>query len=153
MFAELLITALIWATAAIVISLVVSVGLMRWLGLPFKKLVHEIEDVQNTAVGACFFIVSLTVSLFVSVYFSNGFSEETAAFADSVLWFVTGLVACWIYIAIILVVIRRTLGRVPDESTYRYLRRELIEEQNAALAFFLGGVTVPPFIAVLFQIL
>lgn len=152
MFAELLITALIWATAAIAISLLVSVGLMRWLGLPLKKLIHEIEDVQNTAVGACFFIVSLTVSLFVSVYFSDGFSE-TQSFGDSMLWFVGGLVSCWLYTAIILVVIRRALGRVPNESTYRYLRRELIEEQNAALAFFLGGVTVPPFIAVLFQIL
>lgn len=152
MFAELLIAALIWATAAIVISVGVSIGLMRWLGLPLKKLVHEIEDVQNTAVGACFFIISLTVSLFVSVYFSDGFSE-TQSFGDSAAWFVGGLVACWVYIAIILVLIRRSLGRVPNESTYRYLRRELIEEQNAALAFFLGGITVPPFIAVLFQIL
>jgi uncharacterized membrane protein YjfL (UPF0719 family) len=152
MFGELMLTALIWATAAIVISLTVSIGLMRWLGLPLKQLIHEIEDVQNTAVGACFFIISLTVSLFVSVYFSTGFSR-IESFVDSAVWFASGLVICFVYIVVILTVIRRAIDRVKTETTYQYLRRELIEEQNAALAFFLGGITMPPFLAVLFQII
>ena len=32
------------------------------------------------------------------------------------------------------------MGRVNNESVYGYIRREVILEQNAALAFFLGGL-------------
>lgn len=152
MFVELMLAALAWATAAIVISLLVSVALMRMLGLKPKDLVHEIEEVQNPAVGACFFIVALTTSLFISVYSSGGFSV-VRSFADSALWFASGLLVSAVYVVVLLTVAQRVMDRQKGEALYQYLRRELVEEQNAALAFFLGGLTMPPFIAVLFQIL
>lgn len=150
--AEQLLAAFLWATLAIVVSQVVGVGIMWWLGLPPKKLIHEIEDVQNTAVGASFFIISLTAAIFIGVYFSNGFSE-VQTFGNSAAWFISGLVLSVIYIAVIFAIAHRIMGRVNNESVYGYMRREIIEEQNAALAFFLGGLAVTPFIAVLFQIL
>ncbi len=152
MSAELLLAALGWATLSIVVSQAVGITLMRWLGLPLKQLIHEIEDVQNVAVGASFFIISLTTSLFISIFFSDGFtgSEEVGT---SVLWFIAGLVLAWVYVAIIFMIAHRLMGRVNNENVYMYLRREIVEEQNAALAFFLGGLSFPPFISIVFQII
>lgn len=152
MSAELLLAALGWATLSIVVSQVVGITLMRWLGLSVKQLIHEIEDVQNVAVGASFFIISVTTSLFISVFFSAGFTglEE---FGTSALWFVIGLLLAFVYVAIIFAIAHRLMDRVNNETVYTYLRREIIEEQNAALAFFLGGLSFPPFISIVFQII
>lgn len=152
MSAELLLAALGWATLSIVVSQVVGITLMRWLGLSVKQLIHEIEDVQNVAVGASFFIISVTTSLFISVFFSAGFTglEE---FGTSALWFVIGLLLAFVYVAIIFAIAHRLMDRVNNETVYMYLRREIIEEQNAALAFFLGGLSFPPFISIVFQII
>lgn len=152
MSAELLLAALGWATLSIVVSQAVGITLMRWLGLSVKQLIHEIEDVQNVAVGASFFIISVTTSLFISVFFSAGFTgiEE---FGTSALWFVIGLVLASVYVAIIFAIAHRLMDRVKNETVYMYLRREIIEEQNAALAFFLGGLSFPPFISIVFQII
>lgn len=152
MFLESFIAAIGWSILSIVVSQTISVGLMWWLGLSPKKLAHEIEDVQNVAVGAVFFIVSLSVSLFVGVYFSNGFTEFTS-FADSALWFVSGLVMGLVLMTVIFFIAHRLLDRLEGETVYRYIRRELIEEQNAALAWFLGGLSIPVFIAAVFQII
>ncbi|MEO0565645.1 MAG: hypothetical protein AAF125_26290, partial [Chloroflexota bacterium] len=45
--------------------------------LPPKRLRKEIEDVQNPAVGASFFVVSLTVALFVSMFTTALFDPGT----------------------------------------------------------------------------
>lgn len=45
------------------------------------------------------------------------------------------------------------MGRQPGETVYTYLRREIIDEQNASLAFFLGGLSVAPFISIMFQLI
>lgn len=152
MSAELLLAALGWATLSIVVSQAVGITLMWWLGLSLKQLIHEIEDVQNVAIGASFFIISLTTSLFISIFFSDGFtgSEE---FGSSALWFIAGLVLAWVYVAIIFILAHRLMSRVNNENVYMYLRREIVEEQNAALAFFLGGLSFPPFISIVFQII
>ena len=47
----------------------------------------------------------------------------------------------------------RIMGIEDNESFMDYVRRELVEEQNASLAFFLGGLMITPFIAVIFQII
>lgn len=150
--AEQLFAAFLWSTLAIVISQAVGIGIMWWLRLPPKKLIHEIEDVQNNAVGASFFIISVTVSLFISIYFSSGFTN-VQSFADSAVWFIAGLMMAVAYIAIIFAIAHRIMGRINNESVYGYIRREIIEEQNAALAWFLGGLSFSPFIAVIFQII
>jgi len=141
-----------WSIGATLIAQLVSITLMWWLGLPPKKLSHEIEDVQNTAVGACFFIVSLTAGLFVGIFTSNGFTDAQD-FITSTGWIVLalflGVTLMWMGFEIA----HRVMGPIEGESTKRYIQREIVEEQNAALAFLLGGLAVTPFIAVIFQVI
>lgn len=149
---ESILAAVAWTTLAIVVSQATSIAIMWWLGLPLKKLIHEIEVVQNAAVGASFFIISLTASLFIGVYFSEGYSP-TQEFGDSAAWFITGLLISAIYVAFAFAIAHRLMGRENNESVYGYMRREIVEEQNTSLAFFLGGISVSPFIAMVFQII
>lgn len=147
-----------WAVLATLVAQLISVMLMWWLGLPPKKLVREIEDIQNPAVGATFFIVSLAAGLFISIFASDGFSVNSPdyqdpGFAANAGWiaiaFIVGTVLTWISFEIA----HRVMGVENEESTFRYIQRELIEEQNASLAFFLGGLAIVPFIAVIFQVI
>lgn len=145
-----IISALIWTTFAVLISQAVSVFVLWGLGLSPSKLIHEIEVVQNAAVGAIFFIISLTTAIFISVSASDGFSGYES-FGDSVIWMGGGIAIATLYVAISFMIAHRVMGRENNESVYRYIQRELIEEQNASLAFFLGGIGIVPYIAVLFQ--
>ena len=79
-FGELALSAVVWATLVTLVSQGVSILVVWWLGLPPKKLVHEIEVVQNPAVGAIFFIITLTVSLFISQWAAL-FTVEMAVLA------------------------------------------------------------------------
>jgi hypothetical protein len=63
--------------------------------------------------------------------------------------FILGTVLTWISFELA----HRAMGVENEESTYRYIQRELIEEQNASLAFFLGGLAIVPYIAVIFQVI
>jgi hypothetical protein len=152
MSVELVISAILWTTLAVIISQGVSIVLMRWLGLPPSKLVREIVDVQNTAVGACFFIISLGASIFVSLMTSAGFTPDPPAL-ESALWIVGGVVVAMIYTAIMFVITHRILGVKKGEGVVAYMRREIVTEQNAALALFLGGLAITPFIAVALQLI
>lgn len=151
MFIQLLLSALGWATFATLVAQAVSIGVLWWLGLHPRKLSHEIENTQNTAVGACFFIISIAASIFISTISSSGFTSDSTTL-DSLIWITLGLVLASIYTWIAFEIAHRAFGK-ENESLYKYLRRELIDEQNAALAFFLGGLSVAPFIAVTFQII
>jgi hypothetical protein len=148
-FVELAISAVLWATFATVISQLVGIAVMWALGLPPRKLVAEIVDVQNPAVGATFFIISLTASIFVSVL--SGGPPTVAEPLETALWIIGGLLLAVLYTTLAFAIAHRLMG-VKDEGLYKYIRRELISEQNAALAFFLGGLAVAPFIAILYQI-
>ena len=152
MFAQQMLAALGWATLSILAAQAAGIGLMWWLGLPPKKLVHEIEDVQNTAVGASFFVVSVAASIYIGVFFSAGYTSEQD-FIGSAIWFLGGLLASFIYVYIIFVIAHNLMDRVENETVYHYLRREIVEEQNAAMALFLGGLSISPFIAMVFQII
>lgn len=151
-FLSLVGEALFWATLAIVISQVASIVVMRLLGLPPAKLVKEIEDVQNPAVGACFFIISLTASFFVGFMTTDGFTPDPSAL-ESAAWIIGGVLLGFLYTALIFIIAHRVMGRENNESVYGYIRREIVLEQNAALAFFLGGLAVSPFISIVFQLL
>lgn len=151
MFVELVVSAIAWATFTIIVSQLACILIMWGLGLPPRKLAQEIQDVQNTAVGAIFFIVSLTAAIFVSVLSSAG--PTVAQPLETLVWIVGGLLIATIYVAILFIIAHRIMGRQPGENVYTYIRRELIKEQNAALAFFLGGLATTPFIAVVYQIM
>jgi hypothetical protein len=145
-------SALFWATLAIVISQAVSILVMWSLGLPPGKLVKEIEDVQNPAVGAIFFVISLTATIFVGFMTSDGFTPDPSAL-ESAAWIIGGVLLGILYTILSFIIAHRVMGRVNNESVYGYIRREVILEQNAALAFFLGGLIVSPFISIVFQLL
>jgi hypothetical protein len=152
MFVEAAISAIVWSAISIVISQAIGILLMWWLGLPPRKLIHEIEDVQNPAVGACFFILSLTASLWVGALASDGFTI-TESFLTGAGWIIGGLLVAAGFTALNFMIAHRLMGRLNNENVYRYLRREIIEEQNASLAFFMGGLAISPFLAVLFQVI
>jgi hypothetical protein len=151
-FLEAVGSALFWATFAIVISQVASIAVMYLLGLPPSKLVKEIEDVQNPAVGACFFVISLTATLFVGFMTTDGFTPDPPGL-ESAAWIIGGVLLGFVYMMLIFIIAHRLMGRQPNESVYGYIRREIVLEQNAAVALFLGGLAVSPFISIVFQLL
>lgn len=153
MLIDQIIAALLWTTLAVVVSQATSFFVIWGLGLSPKRLVHEIEDVQNPAVGAMFFSISLAVALYIGIFFSSGYSTSETTFGQSALWFVVGLLIAHLYMILTLFIVHRLMDRKNDENVYQYLRRELVEEQNVSLALFLGGLTITPFIAVVFQII
>lgn len=139
-----------WSILSILIAQGTSIAIMTILGLPPKKLIHEIEEVQNAAVGAVFFIVSITVAFFVGMFTTNGYTDAGGVLPGAA-WivgaFIMGMGFTWINF----IVAHRVMGRENDETVLDYIRRELVLEQNASLAFFLGGLSIVPFISVLFQ--
>lgn len=141
-----------WSLLTILVSQGVSVALMWWLGLPPRKLVHEIEEAHNTAVGACFFIVSLTVSFFISQFVTDGYTEVDS-FILGAAWIVGALLMGTVFMWLSFMVAHRVMGRENDETVLQYIQRELIEEQNASLAFFLGGLAIVSFISVIYQVI
>jgi uncharacterized membrane protein YjfL (UPF0719 family) len=149
---ELVISALFWTTLTVVVSQGVSILLMWSLGLPPAKLAHEIVEIQNTAVGACFFVISLGASIFTGLMASGGFTPDPG-FLESTAWIIGGVVVAGLYAALLFLLAHRILAPKKGEGFYHYVRREIITEQNAALALFLGGLAITPFIAVVFQLI
>jgi hypothetical protein len=152
MSVELILSALFWMTFATVVSQAVAILLMAWLGLPPGKLAHEIVEIQNPAVGASFFIISLAASIFISLMSSSGFTPDPT-FAEGAAWIIGGLVVAALYVSVIFMIAHRLLNPRKGEGLYKYMQREIIEEQNVALTFFLGGLSITPFIAVVFQLI
>ncbi len=151
----LILEAVMWTVIIILISQIISFTIVAWLGVPPNKIEHEIEEKQNAAVGAIFFIVTLVTTLFVSVLSSNGFTEVESA-ATGAMWIFGGVAFGTILTFLNIFIVFRWMGqeeRAAGESMYRYIQRELIDEHNLAFAFFIGALAVAPYIAVLFQIL
>lgn len=149
---EPVVSAIVWTTVATVVSLLVSVGLMRLLGIAPSALPHEICEVQNPAVGAAFFIVSLTAALFVSPMASAGFTPDVSP-GRTAAWVLVGLVLASAYALVAVAVAHRVLRPRRGEGLHGFVRRELVHEQNVSLTFFLGGLTSIPFVAVVFQLI
>lgn len=151
MFLELALESLLWATAAMIISQLMAVLAMWWLGLPPKKLAHEIEDVQNPAVGASFFIISLVTALVVAVLTAD--PSEAGSDLESTAWIVGGLALATLYTAISFYIAHWLLDPQDGENVYSYMRREIILEQNASLAFLLGGLLVASYISMIAHVI
>lgn len=148
---ELVLEALIWATASTIITQLVGFVVMWRLGLPPKKLIHEIEDVQNPAVGAVFFVIALITATFLGGVTVDPTPGQSTL--EDLAWIFGGIAFATIYTMISFTIAHRMMGRIEGETVYTYLRRELITEQNASLAFFFGALAVAPFFAILSQIL
>jgi len=149
----LMLESIVWTVVIIALSQIISFGIVGWLGVPPSRMEHEIEEKQNAAVGAIFFIVSLVVTIFISILSSNGF---TGASSDSGIWIIGGVVVGTILMFINILIVFQWMGkeeRAAGEGIYRYFQREIIDEHNLALAFFIGGLAAAPYIAILFQII
>lgn len=148
---DVIVNTLLWATAATVGSQLIATLLVALLGVPPKKLAHELEETQNVAVGSIFFMISLTAAIFIGVLAAEP-SEADSTLATWA-WIGGGVVLASLYTAINFYIAHEVLEPLEGENVYNYIRRELVDEQNAALAFFLGGLMVAPFISVLSQII
>lgn len=147
---EVILSALIYSTVATFVSQGIGVLVMWWLGLKPKKLVHEIEVAQNVAIGASFFIIALTTSIFIGVLTADPAPAESLL--ASYAWIIGGLALATLYAVVAFWAAHRALKPMEGENVYGWVQRELVTEQNASLAFFLGGLLVAPYIAVVSQI-
>jgi len=148
---ETVLSSLLWATGATLIAQIVAVGIMWRLGLPPKKLAHEIEDVQNPAVGATFFIVSIIASIFIGLMAQEPSSADSSL--ESAAWIIGGVALATVYSGLSFVIVHRIFEPIEGENVYTWIQRELVAEQNASLAFFLGGLAVAHFISVAYQVI
>lgn len=152
MSGELILSAVVWATMSTLISQGVAIGLMALIGVRPRALAHELVEIQNPAVGAAFFVIALTASLFISPMASAGFTPDPSL-AETLAWLAGGLVVAAAYTLLALLLAHRLLLPRQGEGLRGYIRRELVQEQNAALTFFFGGLAVTPFVAVVFQLI
>jgi len=144
--------AILWALGITLLAQGISIGIMWLLGLPPKKLTAAIEDEQNPAVGALFFIVALIVALYLGLVGGDGY-QSTGSNTEDFLWIIGGVLLAVVFTAISFAIAYRVMTPIKGENFYQYLRREIIVEQNVSLAFFLGALAIAPFMATVYQIL
>ncbi|MCE7946304.1 MAG: hypothetical protein DYG88_02640 [Chloroflexi bacterium CFX4] len=148
---DAIVSALLWAIFATVIAQVVSLIALWILGVPPRRIRHEIEEVQNPAVGALYFVIALIASLWAAKLASDGL-PQIAPPLETFIWIAGGIVVASAFTALAFVVAHRLLIPEESESAYGWIKRECIAEQNISLALFLGGLACAPFLTVLFQI-
>jgi len=149
---NLVLEVVLWSIAITLISQGIGLAVMMLLGLSPRHLAHVIEDEQNPAVGAVFFIISLITAIYISTVAGDGYNPAESA-AEDLAWMLGGALLAAGMTLISFRVAYQAMSPIQGESMYRYIRRELMEEQNVSLAFFLGGLAVAPFMATLQQIL
>lgn len=149
---DVILEVILWSSFATILSQGISIATIWMLHLPPRKLAHEIEDEQNPAVGGLFFIISVIVALYVGVAAGDGYSSGSDTL-ESLSWLVGGAALALILTSISFYVAYWMMTPIPGESLYAYIRREIIAEKNAALAFFLGGLAIAPFTATIFQVI
>jgi uncharacterized membrane protein YjfL (UPF0719 family) len=148
----LILQAIGWAIFATLLSQSIGLFVMYLLGLPPRRLVSTIEDKQNTAVGAIYFIISLITAIYVSTVTGDGY-DPAGNTAETLAWIFGGAFMGLSLTLIIFWIAHRLMDPLEGENLYGYIRREIIDEENAALAFFLGGLAVAPFLTAVQQII
>ncbi|GAB4553030.1 MAG: hypothetical protein OHK0023_21670 [Anaerolineae bacterium] len=146
------VSALGWSVVATVIAQIVSILVLWLLGVPPRRIRHEIEDVQNPAAGALYFVISLIAATWSAKLSSDGLPTPANSDFESALWIFGGILFATLFTIIAYWIAHRVLIPSKDEGFLSWIRREVIKEQNAALALFLGGLAIAPFMAILYQI-
>lgn len=144
--------ATIWAIGVTILSQVISIGVIAFLGIPPRQLPHEIEDRQNPAIGAFFLIIALIASLYIGPVSGDGY-DPTGSILFDALWIIGGAALALLLTLIAFWIAHRLMDPLEGEGLYGYIKREICEEQNVSLALFLGGLAIPPFVATVYQIL
>jgi hypothetical protein len=149
---QLVVSALLWSTLSTVTSQVVSIIVVAMLGVAPRKIAHEIAEIQNPAIGACFLAIAIAASSFIAPLTSSGFTPDPDLLA-SVLWIVGGVLLGFTYTVIAIIIAHRVFGTKKDENFYQWMQREIVAEQNVSLALFIGSLLIPPFTAVSYQLI
>lgn len=134
--------ALLWSLVGLVLSSIFSLFITRViLGVRLRNLLVEIEDRQNAAVGVIFKNIAVVTSVILLPFVSDGFSPSEGFLID-ILWMLGGGLVTVLIVTIIGYFILHALAsrKHLQETAIGYLRRELIEEKNQALAHFIMAI-------------
>lgn len=135
----IVLTELIWALGGLAVTLIFTTLTLRAVfGLTLKDVVREVEDDQNAAVGATFFIVATTMGLLIGRALQAPVEEVT--WPITVAWFAISLIVITVTYLPVAWLILKTAGKRFGETASQYLHREMVVEDNAALMWFLGGL-------------
>ena len=144
-----------WSLLSIALAGVISILVVKIvLGVKVSHLVAEIETRQNAAVGIIFKDIAAVLSGLLLIFTFAGFTPSTGLLED-ILWTLGGGLITLVFMgALGFVLLRWLSSRHPlKESPLQYLRRELIEEKNEALAHIIMAVLIVVGITVIGQIL
>jgi hypothetical protein len=127
---------LLWSLISIILAGIISILVVKIiLGVRIGDLLAEIETKQNAAVGIIFKDIAAVISGLFLIFTSEGFTASTNLVQD-ILWTVGGGLLTLVFIGVLgFLLLRWLAGRKSlKETPIQYLRRELIQEQNQALA-------------------
>ncbi|MGX9686099.1 hypothetical protein ACTQ9L_03000 [Deinococcus wulumuqiensis] len=148
-FFRLLLTEIGWNLAVWVPTTVFSLLFIRGvLGIRLNELAREIEQRQTAAVGAIFFWASLGFSLLFSRLVGTPASMNDLSWAEAFGWLGVAVGIALLLFTLGTWLVFGMLARRQGETISRYLRRELVDEHNLALAFVLGSLFIVPVIVV-----
>ncbi|MBE3561596.1 MAG: hypothetical protein IMW89_20595 [Ktedonobacteraceae bacterium] len=140
----------LWSLLSIIIAGIISILIVTIvLGIKISDLITEIETKQNAAIGIIFKNVAAVLSGLLLIFTSTGFSSSEGLLSD-ILWTVGGGLLTLLFTGILGFLFLNWLSgkRASRETPLQYLRRELVLEQNEALAhiimafFIVVGITM-----------
>jgi hypothetical protein len=144
---------LLWSLLSIILAGVISILVVKIiLGVRIRDLLTEIETKQNAAVGIIFKDIAAVTSGLLLIFTSEGFTSSTNLVQD-LLWTVGGGLLTLVFMGVLgFLLLRWLAGRQSlKETPLQYLRRELIQEQNQALAHILMAFLIVVGLAVIGQ--
>lgn len=148
--------AVLFGLLGLAISLILSFVFLRlYLGQKLGEIFHEIVVDNNNGVGSLFSYTSLIVSLFVGFALSAGFSTPTDDSLAGYLWFVMGgSISLVVAYMIFHVVVRWAKSSLhADESVIGFVRREIRDDNSAAIVSLFYGIVFSIAIPMLLQII
>jgi hypothetical protein len=141
---ELLGQEVLWTLPVLAVTVLINFIVMRvFFGLSPIEVLHEVEEDQNTAVGALFFGTALLMSNMVGKAIAD--PPEETRLGIALAWLALALAFALLYLIVTVFIIFTLLGRRKGERFRVYLTREIIAENNAALIFFILGIAAVPF--------
>ena len=144
-----------WSLLSIALAGVISVLVVKVvLGVKLSHLIAEIEERQNAAIGIIFKDIAAVTSGLLLIFTFAGLTPSSGLLGD-ILWTLEGGLTTLVFMAILgFLILRWLASRHPlKETPLHYLRRELVEEKNEALAHITMAVLIVVGITVIGQIL
>lgn len=145
---------MLWSLVSILLAGAISLLVVKViLGVRISDLLAEIETKQNAAVGIIFKDIAAVLSGLLLIFTSNGFSNTSTTLVEDLLWTVGGGLLTLLLIGVFGYLFLRWLTgrRAVKETPLQYLRRELILEQNQALAHIIMAFLIVVGITVIGQ--